>query len=51
MLLLRFLYNWLVLFYFFSDCTDFFPTAELIIPTGIATDEANAKIELQPVTE
>ena len=29
----------------------FIPTAELIIPTGIAIDEANAKIQLQPVIE
>ena len=27
----------------------FIPTAELVIPTGIATNEANAEIETQPV--
>ena len=26
------------------------PTAELVIPTGIQTNGANAKIETQPVT-
>ena len=28
----------------------FNPTAELIIPTGISTNEGNAEIETQPVT-
>ena len=28
----------------------FNPTAELIIPTGTQTNEANAEIETQPVT-
>ena len=28
----------------------FIPTAELAIPTGIATNKANAEIETQPVT-
>ena len=28
----------------------FIPTAELVIPTGIATNEANAEIETQAVT-
>ena len=28
----------------------FIPTAELVILTGIATNEANAEIETQPVT-
>ena len=28
----------------------FIPTAELVIPTGISTNEANAEIETQPVT-
>ena len=27
----------------------FIPTAELVIPTGIATNEANAEIETPPV--
>ena len=27
----------------------FIPTAELVIPTGIATNEANEEIETQPV--
>ena len=27
----------------------FIPTAELVTPTGIATNEANAEIETQPV--
>ena len=26
------------------------PTAELVIPTGIATNEANTETEMQPVT-
>ena len=28
----------------------FNPTAELVIPTGISTNEGNAEIETQPVT-
>ena len=28
----------------------FIPTAELLIPTGTQTNEANAEIETQPVT-
>ena len=28
----------------------FIPTAELVIPTGTQTNEANAEIEAQPVT-
>ena len=28
----------------------FIPTAKLVIPTGIQTNEANAEIETQPVT-
>ena len=28
----------------------FIPTAELVMPTGIQTNEANAEIETQPVT-
>ena len=28
----------------------FIPTAELVIPTGTQTNEANAEIETQPVT-
>ena len=28
----------------------FVPTAELVIPKGIATNEANTEIEMQPVT-
>ena len=27
----------------------FIPTAELVIPTGIVTNKANAEIETQPV--
>ena len=27
----------------------FNPTAELVIPTGIATNEVNAEVETQPV--
>ena len=28
----------------------FNPTAELVIPTGTQTNEANAEIEMQPIT-
>ena len=49
-------------FFFFFFITDshflihavteqiFIPTAELVMPTGIATNEANAEIKTQPVT-
>ena len=50
MLLLLFINNWLVTFNSCSDCTSFIPTAELIIPTGKQTNEANAEIETQPGT-
>ena len=33
-----------------SDCTISFPTAELVVPAGTQTNEANAEIETQPVT-
>ena len=50
MLLLLFLDNWLILFDSCIECTNFIPTAELVMPTGTQPDEANAEIEEQPVT-
>ena len=45
-----FLDNWLILFNSCSDCKNFIPSAVLILPTGTLTNEANAEIQMQPVT-
>ena len=50
MFILLFLNKWLILFNSGSDCTNFIPTAELVISTGTQTNEANTEIQTQPVT-
>ena len=50
MFILLFLNKWLILFNSGSDCTNFIPTAELVLSTGTQTNEANAEIQTQPVT-
>ena len=48
MILFLFLDNWFALFDSCFDCTNFFHTAEIVIPTQ--TSEVNAEIEIQIVT-
>ena len=46
-----FLYNWFIHFICNAVVAQIFvPTAELVIPTEIATNVENAKIETKPVT-
>ena len=49
MLFLLFLYNWLSFLIGAVIGQMFIPTAELVISTEIATNEANDEIEMQPV--
>ena len=45
-----FLDDRLIFFKSCSNCANFNPTAELVMPTGTPTDEPDAEIETQPVT-
>ena len=47
------LFFFIIGFYFWIPAViaqSFIPTAELVIPTGTQTNEANAEIKTQPVT-
>ena len=47
--LLHFPDNWIAFFNSCSGCTNFNPTAELVISAGTQTNEGNEEIEMQPV--